>query len=53
MIMDAEIFVNELVAAMEAEFMGPNGDAFLTGLGAVAAFITGVKRVFGPFHNGT
>lgn len=40
--MDAEMFINELVAAMEAEIMGPNGDAFLTGLGAIAVLIVGI-----------
>lgn len=40
--MNTEMFINELVAAMEAEIMGPNGDAFLAGLGTLAVLFTGV-----------
>ena len=42
MAMDAEIFINELVAAIEAELMGPNGDALLAGLGVIAGLFTGI-----------
>lgn len=30
--MGAEFFINDLVGAMEAELMSPNGDTFLAGL---------------------
>ena len=43
--MDVEMFINELVAALEAEIMGPEGDAFLAGLGALAAIVAGVMII--------
>lgn len=43
--MDAEMFINELVAAMEREIMGPDGDAFLAGLGAIAAIFAVVIAI--------
>ena len=37
--MDVELFINDLIAAMEQELMGPEGDVFLAGLGAMATLI--------------
>ena len=36
---NAEIFINDLVAALEREIMGPEGDLILEGLGYMAAFV--------------
>ena len=43
--MNAEMFINELVAAMEQEILGPNGDTFLNGLGAMAALAAGAALI--------
>ena len=40
-----EMFINELIAAMEREIMGPEGDAFLAGLGVLAGLIVGVMAI--------
>ena len=36
---NAEMFINELVAAFEREIMGPEGDVFLAGLGVIGGLI--------------
>ena len=40
-----EMFINELVAAMERELMGPEGDTFLAGLGVLAGLVTAVIAI--------
>ena len=42
---EIELFINELIAAMEQEIMGPNGDAFLSGLGAIFAIFAGIAAI--------
>ena len=44
-IMTTEMFINELTAAMEREIMGPNGEEFLMGLGALAIIVTAMLAI--------
>ena len=42
---DIELFINELISALEREITGPNGDAFLEGLGVIFGLIVGALAV--------
>ena len=42
---DIELFINELISALEREITGPNGDAFLEGLGVIFGLSVGALAV--------
>ena len=43
--MNVEVFINELVAALENAIMGPDGDAILAGLGVLSALVVGLIAI--------
>ena len=45
--MDVEKFITELVAALEQEIMGPEGEIFAQGLGYMLAFFAGLAIISG------